>query len=163
MKVYVKLFESWLMEATTEASPEDIGKMLPLVLPVIRKSVDDTMRFELEYAKKINDAKDDNERKRFFTELNEKRQQAEEPLIQFITLKAKVSQTQLEKIMSWAKDIKSLLINKEMSTMENDFKNAGSDVSKWKEMYDQRIINNEILKRNQRFEQEMGVRPPLVT
>lgn len=152
-----------MTEAVTEASPEEIERLLALVLPVIRKSVDDTMRFEIEYAKKINDAKTDLERTRFFTELNAKREQAEEPITQFLTTKAKVSQSQLSKIMSWSKSMKSLLMDKEMASMENDFKNAGSDVSKWKEMYNVANTNNEIIKKNQRFEQEVGVKPPLVS
>jgi predicted XRE-type DNA-binding protein len=163
MRTRVKQFETWLSEAVTEASPAEIQNLLGLVVPVIRKSVDDTMRFELEYAKKLKDAKTDIERTRLFNELNEKKSQAEEPITQFLTMKAKMSQTQLEKVMSWSKSMMSLLMDKKMSAMEDEFKEAGADVSRWKEMYNPSVVNNEMLKRNQRFEQETGVKPPLVS
>lgn len=160
---YIKPFTSWLYEAKTEASDDEILKLLGLMVPIIRKSVDDTMRIEMDYAKKIADAKTDNDRSRFLREMDDKKIAAEEPLATFLSARGKVSQTQYDKILSWSKTMKGFLIGKEMATKENDFKNIGVDVSKWKEMYNPAEINNQMLLFNRSFERETGIKPPLVT
>jgi hypothetical protein len=159
MKNRIKLFESWLVEAKTEASPEEIKDLLNLLVPIIKKSVDDTMRFEMEYAKKLADSKNDNQRSKLFVELNQKLQDAEF----FLNSKGKVSQSQMQKILSWSETMKGLLINKEFSAKQEEFKNLGADVSRWKEMYDPAKISNDILIKNRDFEKEMGIKPPLIT
>jgi lysyl-tRNA synthetase class I len=163
MKNRIRLFESWLAEAKTEASPEEIKDLLNLLVPIIKKSVDDTMRFEMDYAKKLADAKNDNQRSRLFIELNQKREDAEEPIEFFLNSKGKVSQSQMQKILSWSQTMKGLLLNKEFSTKQEEFKNLGVDVSRWKEMYDPAKISNDILMKNRDFEKEMGIKPPLIT
>ncbi len=163
MKNRIRLFESWLAEAKTEASPEEIKDLLNLLVPIIKKSVDDTMRFEMDYAKKLADAKNDNQRSRLFIELNQKREDAEEPIEFFLNSKGKVSQSQMQKILSWSQTMKGLLLNKEFSTKQEEFKNLGADVSRWKEMYDPAKISNDILMKNRDFEKEMGIKPPLIT
>jgi hypothetical protein len=163
MKNRIKLFESWLVEAKTEASPEEIKDLLNLLVPIIKKSVDDTMRFEMEYAKKLADSKNDNQRSKLFVELNQKLQDAEEPIEFFLNSKGKVSQSQMQKILSWSETMKGLLINKEFSAKQEEFKNLGADVSRWKEMYDPAKISNDILIKNRDFEKEMGIKPPLIT
>jgi hypothetical protein len=130
MKNRIRLFESWLAEAKTEASPEEIKDLLNLLVPIIKKSVDDTMRFEMDYAKKLADAKNDNQRSRLFIELNQKREDAEEPIEFFLNSKGKVSQSQMQKILSWSQTMKGLLLNKEFSTKQEEFKNLGVDVSR---------------------------------
>jgi hypothetical protein len=163
MKNRIRLFESWLAEAKTEASPEEIKDLLNLLVPIIKKSVDDTMRFEMDYAKKLADAKNDNQRSRLFIELNQKREDAEEPIEFFLNSNGKVSQSQMQKILSWSQTMKGLLLNKEFSTKQEEFKNLGADVSRWKEMYDPAKISNDILMKNRDFEKEMGIKPPLIT
>ena len=69
----------------------------------------------------------------------------------------------MQKILSWSKTMKSLLLKNEMSTKEEEFKKLGVDVSKWKEMYDPTLANNEMLLQNRSFEKETGIKPPLVT
>ena len=69
----------------------------------------------------------------------------------------------MQKILSWSKMMKGLLLKKEMSTKEEDFKKLGVDVSKWKEMYDPAAANNDMLLQNRSFEKETGIKPPLVT
>jgi hypothetical protein len=160
---HVKLFESWINEATTEASDDEIQNLLNLMVPIIKKSVDDIMRIELDYAKRLADVDNDNERSKLFIDLNMKKDQAEKPLEQFLSSRGKISQSQMDKILSWSKTMKSLLLDKEMSTKEEDFKKLGVDVSKWKEMYDPGLTNNKILLRNRDFEKETGIKPPLVT
>jgi hypothetical protein len=59
--------------------------------------------------------------------------------------------------------MKGLLLNKEFSTKQEEFKNLGVDVSRWKEMYDPAKISNDILMKNRDFEKEMGIKPPLIT
>jgi hypothetical protein len=163
MKNRIRLFESWLAEAKTEASPEEIKDLLNLLVPIIKKSVDDTMRFEMDYAKKLADTKNDSQRSRLFIELNQKREDAEEPIEFFLNSKGKVSQSQMQKILSWSQTMKGLLLNKEFSTKQEEFKNLGADVSRWKEMYDPAKISNDILIKNRDFEKEMGIKPPLIT
>lgn len=160
---HVKLFESWINEATTEASDDEIQKLLNLMVPIIKKSVDDIMRIELDYAKRLAEVENDNERSKLFVDLNAKKALAEKPLEQFLSSRGKVSQSQMEKILAWSKTMRNLLLDKEMSTKEEDFKKLGVDVSKWKEMYDPGLINNKILLRNRDFEKEVGIKPPLVT
>lgn len=161
--MHIKLFEKWLSEATTEASNDEIEKLIGLVVPIIKKSVDDTMRIELEYAKKLSDVKNDNERSKIFLDLNAKKDLAEKPIEQFISSRGKVSQSQMEKVISWSKSMKKLLLDKEMASKENEFKGLGTDVSKWKEMYDPAFANNQMLLINRNFEKETGIKPPLVS
>ena len=87
----------------------------------------------------------------------------EKPLELFLSSRGKISQSQMQKILSWSKTMKNLLLKKEMSTKEEDFKKLGVDVSKWKEMYDPTVANNDILLQNRSFEKETGIKPPLVT
>ena len=51
----------------------------------------------------------------------------------------------------------------EKKKKEEEFKKLGVDVSKWKEMYDPTLANNEMLLQNRSFEKETGIKPPLVT
>ena len=163
MKGRVKLFESWVLEAKTEASNEEISDLLGLLVPIIKKSVDDTMRIEMDYAKRLSETEDDAQRSKFFAEMNQKTEDVEEPIEFFVSSRGKVSQSQFQKIVSWANTIKGLLVNKEMSTKQEDFKKLGADVSRWKEMYDPVKITNDIVLRNKDFEREMGIKPPLIT
>lgn len=163
MKGYVKLFESWISEAKTEASNDEISDLLNLLIPIIKKSVDDTMRIEMDYAKRLAEVENDAQRSRLFTELGQKKQQAEEPMELFVSSRGKVSQSQFQKILSWAKGLKGLLVNKEMASKEEDFKKLGTDISRWKEMYDPGKITNDIVIRNKEFEREMGINPPLIS
>jgi arsenate reductase-like glutaredoxin family protein len=162
MKKYVQLFESWINEATTEATSEDIEKLLASMIPIIKKSVNDCIRIEMDYAKRLKDAENDNMRSRVFTEMDEKIELAERPITVFLSSKGKVSQSQFEKILSWCKSMKQLLFKSEMASKIQDFKDVGVDVSRWKEMYNPSDINNEIILLNKTFEKEMGIRPPLV-
>lgn len=159
----VKLFETWLNEEMTKASDEDIQKLLNLMVPVIKKSVDDTMRIELDYAKKLAEIDNDNERTKLFTDLNSKRELAEVSISKFISSKGKISQSQLEKVLTWSRSMKDLLFTREMASREEEFKKLGADVSKWKEMYDPKEANNQILLKNKSFEKETGIKPPLIT
>jgi len=161
--MHVKLFEQWINEATTEATEDEIQNLLGLMVPIIKKSVDDTMRIEMDYAKRLSEVENDNERSKLFMDLNAKKDLAEKPLEQFLSTKGKISQSQMQKILSWSKTMKGLLLKKEMSTKEEDFKKLGVDVSKWKEMYDPTAANNEMLLQNRSFEKETGIKPPLVT
>lgn len=163
MKDRIKTFESWILEAKSEASPEEIKDLLNLLIPIIKKSVSDTMRFEMDYAKKLSKVENDGQRSKLFMELNQKRKDAEEPIEFFISSRGKVSQSQMQKILSWSETMKGLLLNKELSAKEEEFKKLGTDVSRWKEMYDLARINNDILIRNRDFEREMGIKPPLIT
>lgn len=162
-KRHVKLFESWINEATTEASDDEIKNLLNLMTPIIKKSVDDTMRVEMDYAKRLSEVENDNERSKLFLDLNAKKDLAEKPLEQFLSSKAKMSQSQMEKILSWSKTMKKLLLNKEMAAKEEEFKKLGTDVSKWKEMYNSAEANNQIILQNRSFEKETGIKPPLVS
>jgi hypothetical protein len=162
-KRYVNLFESWINEATTEASDDEIKKLLSLIVPIIKKSVDDTIRIELEFAEKLSKIDNDNERSKLFSDLNAKRDLAQKPISIFLSSRGKVSQSQMNKILSWSMSMKEFLFNKEMSTKEKEFKDLGADVSKWKEMYNPTIVNNQILIHNRDFEKETGIKPPLIT
>lgn len=159
----VKLFEQWINEATTEASEDEIKNLLGLMVPIIKKSVDDTMRIEMDYAKRLSEVENDNERSKLFMDLNAKKDLAEKPLEQFLSSKGKISQSQMQKILSWSRTMKGILLKKEMSTKEEEFKKLGVDVSKWKEMYDPTAANNDMLLQNRSFEKETGIKPPLVT
>lgn len=159
---HVKVFESWLNEAVSKASNEDIQRLLNLLIPIIKKVVSDVMRFELEYAKRLSAVDNDNERSKIFLDLNTKREVAEKPISMFLSSKAKTSQFEMEKILSWSKTMLYFLIDKEMYSMKEEFKALGIDVSKWEEMYDQNFIMNQIVLHNKYFEQQTGIKPPLV-
>ena len=71
--MHVKLFEQWISEATTEATEDEIKNLLGLMVPIIKKSVDDTIRIEMDYAKRLGEVENDNERSKLFMDLNAKR------------------------------------------------------------------------------------------
>lgn len=160
---HIKLFEAWVNEATTESTEDEVQKLLNLMVPIIKKSVDDTMRLEMDYAKRLNSVKNDNERAKLYTDLNAKRELAEKPMISFLSSRGKITQSQMEKILTWSRTMKDLMFSKEMAEKEDEFKGLGADVSKWKEMYDPASITNDILLKNRKFEKETGIKPPLIT
>jgi len=160
---HIKPFEAWINEATTEATEDEIQNLLNLMVPIIKKSVDDTMRMELDYAKRLSNVKNDNEKSKLYTDLNAKRELAEKPMTTFLSSQGKISQSQMEKVLTWSRTMKELLFSKEMVGREEEFKSLGADVLKWKEMYDPAAITNDILLKNRKFEKETGIKPPLIT
>jgi len=162
MTQYVKLFESWLNEATTELTPEDITKLLNQMVAIIKKTAMDSVKLETEFAERLNNAENDNEKTRIRAEKNAKSELIEMQIFKFLSSKGKVSEMLFEKILSWSKSIKQLFFKSEMANTINDFKKMGIDVSRWKEMYNPSEINNEIILLNQAFERETGIKPPVV-